>query len=707
VPSIHGGSATMSVIQKSSRPLDESLPHPRADAGLQAGRLRPAPFGSASVRPAGTGATAPPPPPIERRAAYLTAARRGDHFGLSQGGHVCLIYERAAEARTAVLAFFVAGLAAGERCLYYGSAAAWRRIENALADAYLPAGTPRGAATRASGREEEAAAGRRRRGDPAAWLDRLLDAERQALAEGFSGLCASWEMPLGPGLERRHELAEMESLIERRLAGSRITLLCRYSRQRTPTAVLLHAVRHHPAAMVGGEIGGNAFYEPPRGASGAPPGERRVSRMLAQLRHGLRRERRLRDVERRLAHSGAQLERADQDREQLIAMLAHELRNPLSTVSVALQVLRLRGGAAKAGDGAGAADGEADEPWKRALDTAERQVFHQAALVDDILEASRVTHGQVDLQREPLDLARLVGEVVDTYRDELREAGLGLDLELPHQAMPVLGDRLRLWQAMAHLLQNALRFSPPGSRVKVGLRGAADGRAEVVVSDSGAGISADLLPHVFETFTQADQSLDRAKGGLGLGLAVVKGLIELHGGEVRAASAGRSGEGAEFKLLLPLAAPAVLDAPAPGEGQPATAPAAAPAAAAPAARRVLVIEDSSDTAAILRDLLELLGHQVATAASGGEGVDAARRFHPDIVLCDLGLPGMNGFEVATALRRDPETASARLIALTGYGGDDDRRRSREAGFDVHLTKPVDPALLRHLLAATPPPASGS
>jgi CheY-like chemotaxis protein len=408
--------------------------------------------------------------------------------------------------------------------------------------------------------------------------------------------------------------------------------------------------------------------------------------MLSQLRREHRRERRLRDLERRLADRGAELQRADQEREQLIAVLAHELRNPLSTVSAALQVLRQRGR-------------NGDETWERALHAAERQVFHQAALVDDLLEVSRVTRGRIDLQREPLDLTRLVPDVVDSYRDEARQAGLGLDVEMPHEPLTVSGDRLRLWQAMAHLLQNAVKFSPRGGRLQVRLRRAGGERAEIVVRDSGVGIPPELLPHVFDAFTQADHSLDRAMGGLGVGLAVVKGLIELHGGEVRARSGdGLNGQGSEFTLLLPLDTAAGDEL---GQAASATSADTAPAALANAAapRRVLVIEDNVDTAATLRDFLELSGFEVAIAFSGGEGVETAGLFHPDIVLCDLGLPGMNGFEVAGALRRDPVTAAARLIALTGYGGDEDRRRSHEAGFELHLTKPVDPGLLRRLLSA--------
>jgi signal transduction histidine kinase/CheY-like chemotaxis protein len=634
----------------------------------------------------------PPSAPAEAPAgpAVRTAAFRGSALpDLRHALHVCLVYERAAEARAAVVAFFAAGLAAGERCLYQGGGANWRRLERALATARLAAEAGGHTALGALGEIAGPPSG-----GPRAWLELVREAERRALADGFSGLRVSWEMPPEPGrwtLAEIAELAEMEELLDRVFAGAHTSLLCRYSRQRSPADLLQRVMHSHPAAMLGGEVGANVFYAPEPAVPGAPHGEERVQRMLAQLRRELRRERRLRDLERRLADNAVELDRADQDREQLLAMLGHELRNPLSTVSIALSVLRQRG-----------ARREGDETWRRALDTAERQVFHQAALVDDMLEASRATRGEIDLHLEPLDLARLVPDVVDAYRDEMRDAGLALDADLTPQALPVSGDRLRLWQAVAHLLQNALKFSPPGGRVRVRLRRSGEGKAEISVRDRGVGISPELLPHVFEVFTQADHTLDRAKGGLGIGLTVVKGVIEHHGGEVQASSDGEPGHGAEFKLLLPLDPASAASAP---EATEAAGAAGGRLPAAPEARRVLVVEDHLDTSETLRDLLELSGFEVRIAGSGADGVAAARQFHPDVVLCDLGLPGMNGYEVASTLRRDPATAAARLIALTGYGSEEDRRRSHEAGFDIHLTKPVDPALLRRLLSAGGPASS--
>jgi CheY-like chemotaxis protein len=391
--------------------------------------------------------------------------------------------------------------------------------------------------------------------------------------------------------------------------------------------------------------------------------------MMAQLWRNRLNEQKLEETTLRLSQKRAALARADRAKEDLLAMLAHELRNPLGVISNALQVIRMKG--------------DGDETRRRAIDAAERQVHHQAMLIDDLLEASDVLRGDVELHLESLDLAELVRETAEGHLKSFKDAGLRLDLELPREPLPVRGDRLRLSQALANLLDNAAKFTAAGATIAVRAARTPGGRrAEVRVTDEGAGIEREELPHVFEVFTQADHSLDRSLGGLGVGLAIVKGLVEMHGGEVEARSEG-PGKGAEFIFWIPLATAAAA-----AEDKPAVAQ---------SARKVLVVEDNPDAGAMMREFLELSGHEVALAASGKDGVEAARQFHPEVVLCDLGLPGMNGYEVAAELRRDPSTRSAKLIAVTGYGRDEDRRRSKEAGFDLHLTKPVDPAQLRALL----------
>jgi PAS domain S-box-containing protein len=397
-------------------------------------------------------------------------------------------------------------------------------------------------------------------------------------------------------------------------------------------------------------------------------------------------------MEEELRRRADDLAAAGRHKDAFVATLAHELRNPLAPVRNALHILRLRGG------------DPATLAW--AGDVLERQVGHLGRMIDDLLDVSRITRGKVVLKRERVDLARLVRVAAEDQRADLERAGLVLEIDLPPTALWVEGDSMRLAQVLDNLLSNAGKFTPPRGRVTVRLNGPlagasgwcgpgagasgwSGGRARIVVRDTGVGIAPDLLPRLFETLTQADTSLERSQGGLGLGLALVKGLVELHGGTVEAHSAGM-GQGAEFVVTLPLEQPApAAKAPAPAAG------------AAGQRLRILMVEDNRDGAETLQTLLQLAGHEVALAVTGPEGVALAHEFHPDVVLCDIGLPGMDGFDVGRALRRDPVTAASRLIVLSGYGQEEDRRKSHEAGFDLHLTKPVDPSELQRLLRAQP------
>ena len=593
---------------------------------------------------------------------------------LRPGDHLCLIYRSAAEQTAALVSFFKAGLTAGERCLFVGHGTSARRLERALEGAGIAvdAERERGALVLLTRREDWLPAGRF---DPGTMLDVLRQAEQQALDDGHGGLRASWNMSwVLEGTAGADRLLEYEAHLNRFLPGSRTCALCRYGREGVPADRIQDALHTHPLVVLGHQICHNAYYEPPDMVLGDRSAAERIDWMVAQLQQARLSEQKLEDVTLRLSQKRAALQRADRAKEEMLAMLAHELRNPLGTISNALQVLRMKG--------------EGDETWKRAIEAAERQVHHQALLIDDLLEASRVTRRQIELQCEELDLTELVRDTVAGYRETLDEAGLTLDLDLPAGELPVRGDRLRLSQVLSNLLQNAVKFTARGGCITVRMaRLPGDWRVELTVRDNGAGIEPEEVPYVFEVFSQADnQSLDRSRGGLGVGLAVVKGLVEMHGGEVEARSEG-PGKGAEFSIRLPLEAAA---APA--------AEAVAPEAEVPSGvRRILVVEDNPDAAATMRDFLELSGHEVQLALNGTAGVEAARQFHPEVVLCDIGLPGMTGFEVAAELRRDPATRSAKLIAVTGYGRDEDRKRSKEAGFDLHLTKPVDPAQLRSVL----------
>jgi PAS domain S-box-containing protein len=375
-------------------------------------------------------------------------------------------------------------------------------------------------------------------------------------------------------------------------------------------------------------------------------------------------------LEEALRRHAEELAQAAHRKDEFLAMLSHELRNPLGPIRNALHLLRLRG----------------SDPTiiQRIREVVDRQIRHMTRLVDDLLDVSRITRGKILLRYVRLDLARLARDTAEDHRMAVEEAGLTFTLDLPATPVWVVGDPTRIAQVLDNLLHNAVKFTDAGGAIAVRLSAEATAcQAMVSVTDTGVGIAPEMLPRVFAIFEQADSSMDRSRGGLGLGLALVKGLVQMHGGEVRAESEG-SGRGATFTFWLPLgqAGKAESETPAPDEKS----------------ARVLVIEDNRDAAETLRELLDLHGHEVEVAYSGTEGLAAARCFRPDVVLCDLGLPGMDGYAVAAELRSSPETARARLIAVSGYGQMEDRDRAREAGFDLHLTKPVDPERLSRLLA---------
>ncbi|MCC6555466.1 MAG: PAS domain S-box protein [Polyangiaceae bacterium] len=369
---------------------------------------------------------------------------------------------------------------------------------------------------------------------------------------------------------------------------------------------------------------------------------------------------------------------ADRRKTEFLAVLAHELRNPLAPIRNALEILRH------------AAPGDAAD--QRAREIIDRQVMHMARLIDDLLDVSRITSGKILLRRKLVDVVSLARSAVEDHAAQAAAAGVALEAELPGEPLRVVGDPTRLSQSLGNLLSNALKFTGPDGSVRVIVERAPDSDAVVVrVRDTGIGMEPELLARAFEPFAQGQEDRERGNEGLGLGLPLVKALIELHGGTAEARSEGR-GRGSEVVLQLPLA---------PAPSSPARAPAPGPNPAAPQAsarRRVLVIEDSADAAESLRSLLELFGHEATTAESGAEGIGKATAERPDVILCDVHLPGgVDGYAVARALRADPATSSTYLIAMTGYGSDEDKRRSLEAGFDMHLTKPVDPEILQRVL----------
>jgi PAS domain S-box-containing protein len=399
------------------------------------------------------------------------------------------------------------------------------------------------------------------------------------------------------------------------------------------------------------EIGG-AEYD----ASGAPVRVRGIALDVTDRKHGEQ-----------------ALVAADRRKDQFLALLSHELRNPLAPMSNALAVLERT-------DPAG-------EAARRARGVLRRQLAHLSRLVDDLLDLTRISRGKIQLRRAPLSLTDVVRRAADDHRSLFSESGVALDVRLPESPVPVSGDATRLAQIVGNLLQNAAKFTPRDGHVLLELT-TREKDALLRVRDTGIGMDAEMLARLFEPFAQAEASLDRSRGGLGLGLALVRRLVELHGGQVYAHSEG-PGAGAEFVIRLPVAADAAERAPAP------------PPAAAPAHRRVLVVDDNVDAAETLRDLLDLAGHEVAVAHDGEAAVERARALRPEIVFCDIGLPKLDGYGVARAIRADPGVRGAYLVALTGYALPDDLRRAVEAGFDEHLAKPPPLAAIEAAVARAP------
>ena len=376
-----------------------------------------------------------------------------------------------------------------------------------------------------------------------------------------------------------------------------------------------------------------------------------------------------------LSSLAADLSEADRRKNEFLAMLAHELRNPLAPISNAARALRL-----------GANDGTAAHPASEML---ERQVGHVARLVDDLLDMSRITRGKIELRKERIALAPIVSHAVEAVRGSYRSMNHELTVAMPPQPVYLDADPTRVAQVIGNLLNNAGKFSDKGGHVWLTVE-RADEQAVIRVRDNGIGIDAEQLPRIFEMFTQVDTSLERSRDGLGIGLTLVKTLVEMQGGTVEAFSQGL-GRGSEFVVRLP----AVRDA--------ATAVARADLAepAPMQRRRVLIVDDNEDGAESLAMLLDLGGHETHKAHDGEAAIEAAERLRPDAVLLDIGLPGLNGYEVCRRIRQRPWGKDVFLVALTGWGQDEDRQRSEEAGFDQHMVKPADHDVLMNLLRSLP------
>lgn len=365
----------------------------------------------------------------------------------------------------------------------------------------------------------------------------------------------------------------------------------------------------------------------------------------------------------------AAADEANQRKDEFLSLLGHELRNPLAPIRNGLEILQ---------------QDTSEKTVKTVLELMGRQVHHLTRLVDDLLDVSRITSGRIELRPEPTDLRTILESAVEASRPLLNSREHKIALSLPEEPLPILADVTRLEQVFVNLLNNAAKYTDPEGRIELDAE-SDGGEAVVRLRDNGRGIAPDLLPRIFDLFTQADRTLARSEGGLGVGLNVVRRLVEMHRGSVEASSPGE-GSGSEFVVRLPLAPAAGRIEATRSRKEPALPP-----------LRMLVVEDHADSARSLSLLLELLGHEVEVVADGRKALEAVERFRPAVVLLDIGLPGMDGYEVARRLRA--RGSKALLVSLTGYGRDADKLRSREAGFDHHLVKPVEPETLKKLIAS--------
>jgi signal transduction histidine kinase len=399
-----------------------------------------------------------------------------------------------------------------------------------------------------------------------------------------------------------------------------------------------------------------------------------TARGISQLALAARQaERALRESEQRYRVIAEAAKDADRRKDEFLATLAHELRNPLAPIGNALEIMKH--------------PREDRAVLEQARDTMERQFGQMVRLVDDLLDVGRITRDKLELRRQRVELTTVIHQAVETCRSLATGLRHELRTSLPKEPIWVHADPVRLAQVFSNLLNNACKFTESGGTISI-VAQRQDDEASVTVSDTGIGIDSKNIENIFEMFEQVDKTLERKSGGLGIGLTLVKRLVELHGGRISARSEG-PGRGSQFEVRLPVAAESKRIAPA--------SPKAAARSTTP--RRVLVTDDNKDSARTLAMLLQLSGHEVETAFNGVQAIERAESWQPDVILLDLGMPGMNGYDVCRSIRQKPWGKSIRIVALTGWGQEQDRNNSREAGFDEHVVKPVDVANLGSILAA--------
>jgi PAS domain S-box-containing protein len=492
-----------------------------------------------------------------------------------------------------------------------------------------------------------------------AWLAALISSSDDAIiGKTLDGIVTSWN-PAATGLfgYQPEEIIgqPITTIIPPELHAEEVAILARLRRG--------ERIDHYETVRVakdGRRIDISLSISPIRSSDGTIMGASKIARDITERK---RDERALRE--------------ADRQKDEFLATLAHELRNPLAPICAAAELLK-------------SAKSLAPE-LRAATAILERQARQMTHLVDDLLDMSRITSGRIRLHPEPLDLAELLRTVIETHRPSLEMARHQVAFAAPAETVYVNGDRIRLTQVLSNILHNAVKYTPPGGRIEIALRAQGE-QALVSVRDNGMGIPPEMLEHIFEPFAQLDRSFERPDGGLGIGLTLAKKLLELHHGRIEARSAGR-GHGTEFLIHLPT----VAGMPRRRASDPETR------ADFSVGRRVLIADDNHDAGISLSMLLQSMGHDTRVVHDGIEALEEAEHFRPDIVLLDIGMPRLDGYQTARRIAARPWAAGTRIVAVTGWGQEADRQRAKAAGFHRHLVKPVDVVALQEVMADELPP----
>jgi len=522
---------------------------------------------------------------------------------------------------------------------------------------------------------------RQRDGDPetGALLAAIVSSSEDAIiSKTLNGVITSWNA----GAERLFGYSPAEAI------GQSMTLIIPTERHAEENEILQRIrrgerVEHFETVRVaksGQTIDVSLTISPVRDRRGRVVGASKVGRDITARKRAAEEsqaaQKLLMENRDELQRLNAELSEADRRKDEFLAVLAHELRNPLAPIRNAVHYLGLKA--------------SPDPALRNARDIIDRQVRHLVRLVDDLLDISRISSGKIGLQKERVSLALIVTNAVESSRPAIESENHQLTVTLPAEPVYLEADLTRLAQVLQNLLNNAAKYTPPGG--KIGLHAVFDGHSvSIRVVDTGIGIPREMLPRVFDLFTQVDRSIERSSGGLGIGLTLVQRLVELHGGTVEARSEGPD-KGSEFIVRLPASAESSGD----------SAPANSSDAKSVRRVRVLIIDDNIDAADTLTEMLRASGHDVATAYDGAAGLVAVDSHRPDVVLLDIGLPKVNGYNVARKIRESDPQRRIVLVAVTGWGQDEDRRRSQQAGFDHHLVKPVDPTSLDQIFARITP-----